>query len=102
MWETSSAGIMRGTSSVGEMWGTSSVGIMRETSSVSEMRETSSAGEMWGTSSVAIPYSKTVDIKSLNNNATIKDLSGYKPKIIIASDAEFEIVKFVKSEELSK
>ena len=45
-----------------------------------------------GNSSVVIPYSASVKIKDVSGNATVKDLSGIKPKIIIAND--FEIVKF--------
>ena len=54
-------------------------------------RENSSV-EAWGNSSVVIPYSTKINIKSVNDNATIKDLSGSKPKLIIAND--FEIVKY--------
>ena len=32
--------------------------------------------EAWGNSSVVIPYSKNIEIKSINDSASVKDLSG--------------------------
>jgi hypothetical protein len=61
-------------------WGNSSV-VARGNSSV----------VAWDNSSVVIPYSTKVNVKGVNDKATIKDLSG-KPKIIIAND--FDIIKF--------
>jgi hypothetical protein len=63
--------VARGNSSV-VAWGNSSV-------------------EAWGNSNILIPYSDSIKIKGVYNNATIKDLSK-NPKIILAND--FEIEKF--------
>jgi hypothetical protein len=93
MCDTSSVGKMCDTSSVGKMCDTSSVGKMWGTSSVGKMCDTSSVGKMYDTSSITIPHSKNVKIKSMHDNATIKDLSSDKPRIIIADDNDFEIVK---------
>ena len=74
---------------------------MRESSQVRVMRESSQVGEMRESSQVYIPHSKDVKILNLYDSATIKDLSGDKPKIYIAND--FEIVKFAnKNEEETK
>ena len=69
-------------------WGNSSV-VARENSSV-VARENSSV-VAWGNSSVLIPYSTSIKIKGVYDNASIKDLSS-NPKIIIAK--EFIIEQF--------
>jgi hypothetical protein len=96
-WENSSV-VAWGNSSV-EAWENSSV-VARGNSSV-EARENSSVVARenssvvaWGNSQILIPYSTTIIIKDIQGNATVKDLSGEKPKIYVAND--FEIVKFGK------
>jgi hypothetical protein len=102
-WENSSVEAW-GKSSV-EAWGKSSVVargkssvVARENSSVVAWENSSvvawenSSVVAWGKSQILIPYSKNINIKSVNDKATIKDLSDIKPKLIIAND--FEIVKF--------
>jgi hypothetical protein len=92
--------VMRGSSQVNEMWGSSQVKEMWESSQVKEMWESSQVKEMLGnsqvnvmrgSSQVFIPSSKNVKIVSINDNATVKDLSD-KPKLIVAND--FEIVTY--------
>jgi hypothetical protein len=83
--------VMRGSSQVKEMWGSSQVKEMRESSQVKEMWGSSQVNVMWGRSQVFIPSSKNVKIVSINDNATVKDLSD-KPKLIVAND--FEIVTY--------
>jgi hypothetical protein len=84
-WDNSSV-VARGNSSV-EARDNSSVEA-RDNSSVVAWDNSSVVAR--GNSSVVIPYSKKINIKSVSENATIKDLSGNKPKLIIAND--FDIV----------
>ena len=81
-WETSSV----------EAWENSSV-VARENSSV-VARENSSV-EAWGNSSVNIPYSTKIKIKEIKDNASVKDLSSNKPKIIVANPS-FILEQFKK------
>jgi hypothetical protein len=83
--------VMRGSSQVKEMWGRSQVKEMWESSQVKEMWGNSQVNVMRGSSQVFIPSSKNVKIVSINDNATVKDLSD-KPKLIVAND--FEIVTY--------
>jgi len=53
-----------------------------------------SSVEARGNSSVVIPLSKTINIKSVQDNAVVKDLSGDKPKLIVSDINRFDIVKF--------
>ena len=82
-----------------EAWGNSSV-VARDNSSVEARGNSSveawdnSSVVAWGNSSVVIPFSKTINIKSVQDNAVVKDLSGDKPKLIVSDINRFDIVKF--------
>ena len=74
-----------------EAWENSSV-VAWENSSVVAWEN--SSVEAWGNSSVVIPCSKAINIKYVQDNATIKDLSGDKPKLIVSDINRFDIVEF--------
>ena len=90
-WDNSSVVAWNNSSVVA--WNNSSV-VAWDNSSV-EAWDNSSV-EAWDNSSVNIPYSTSINIKSVQDKASVIDLSGNKPKLIVAKKDTFDIVEFKK------